>query len=50
MYIWNFAKHLKWSKKEHPDKISYPGTFIPRLYNMSGRDLNTVELLNNPGF
>ena len=46
--IKNSTKHLKWSKKGLLAKIII--TFFQRLYVISDRDLNTVELLNIPGF
>ena len=49
-HIYNSAKHLKCPKKERPAKLILAWNYFQRVYNMSDRNLNTVELLNIPGF
>ena len=44
MCIQNFAKHLKWFQEERPANIIIVWNFFQKFYNISDRDLNTVEL------
>ena len=52
MGIQNAARHLKWSRKECLAKKSYDllRTISGTYYNLFDRDVNTVKLLNIPGF
>ena len=48
--IQNPAKHLTWSRKERLAENNYGLELFQKDITMFHRDLNTVEVLNIPGF